>query len=155
MTEQLPCFRSLALGKIPEPDYADVCLATLPEGAGPDPREWAERVFSIESMPRWVAGALRLRQALVPLIGIPKAPPNTFTVSEQSGEEALIFVRDRHLDFAVAVGVDPVTRLIRVTTAVELKGWRGKLYFGVVRPVHPLVVDSMLRKATRKKASSG
>jgi len=155
MTEQLPCFRSLALGKIPEPDYADVCLATLPEGAGPDPREWAERVFSIESMPRWVAGALRLRQALVPLIGIPKAPQNTFTVSEQSGEEALIFVRDRHLDFAVAVGVDPVTRLIRVTTAVELKGWRGKLYFGVVRPVHPLVVDSMLRKATRKKPSSG
>ncbi|MET4622087.1 hypothetical protein ABIE18_003556 [Arthrobacter sp. 2762] len=155
MTEQLPCFRSLALRKIPEPDYADVCLATLPEGAGTDPREWAERVFSIESMPRWVAWAMGLRQAIVPLIGIPKAPKNTFTVSEQSGEEALIFVRDRHLDFAVAVGVDPVTRLIRVTTAVELKGWRGKLYFGVVRPAHPLVVDSMLRKATGKKPSSG
>src|SRR4029453_6684082 len=155
MTEQLPCFRSLALRKIPEPDYADVCLATLPEGAGTDPREWAERVFSIESMPRWVAWAMGLRQAIVPLIGIPKAPKNTFTVSEQSGEEALIFVRDRHLDFAVAVGVDPVTRLIRVTTAVELKGWRGKLYFGVVRPVNPLVWDSMLRKATGKNPSSG
>ena len=92
-----------------------------------------------------------LRQALVPLIGIPRAPKNTFTVSEQSGEEALIFVRDRHLDFAVAVGIDAVTRLIRVTTAVELKGWRGKLYFSVVRPVHPIVVDSMLKKATRSK----
>ena len=151
MTE-LPCFRSLALREIPRPDYADVCLATLPEGAGTDPTEWAQRLFSMESMPRWVAGAMGLRQALVPLVGIPKAPEDTFTVSEQSGEEALIFVRDKHLDFAAAVGVDPVSRIIRVTTAVVLKGWRGKLYFGVVRPVHPIVVNAMLKRATRPKA---
>ncbi len=151
MTEEAPCFRSLAFREIPKPDYADVCLATLPDGAGTDPSEWAERLFSLESMPRWVAGALGLRQALVPLIGIPKAPQDTFTVTDQSGEEALIFVRDKHLNFAAAVGVDPVSRLIRVTTAVELKGWRGKLYFGVVRPVHPIVVNSMLKKATRSK----
>lgn len=151
MTEEAPCFRSLAFREIPKPDYADVCLATLPDGAGTDPSEWAERLFSLESMPRWVAGALGLRQALVPLIGIPKAPQDTFTVTDQSGEEALIFVRDKHLNFAAAVGVDPVSRLIRVTTAVELKGWRGKLYFGVVRPIHPIVVNSMLKKATRSK----
>ncbi|MGR0160150.1 DUF2867 domain-containing protein [Paenarthrobacter nitroguajacolicus] len=151
MTEQAPCFHSLALREIPKPDYADVCLAALPDGAGTNPTEWAERLFSLESMPRWVAGAMGLRQALVPLIGIPKAPQDTFNVTEQSGEEALIFVRDRHLNFAAAVGVDPVSRLIRVTTAVELKGWRGKLYFGVVRPVHPIVVNSMLKKATRSK----
>ncbi|MFK0002442.1 DUF2867 domain-containing protein [Paenarthrobacter sp. NPDC090520] len=148
MTE-LPCFRSLALSKIPAPDYADVCLAALPDGAGTDPTEWAERLFALESMPRWVAGAMRLRQALVPLIGIPKAPKDTFKVSEQSGEEALIYVQDKHLNFAAAVGVDPVRRLMRVTTAVELKGWRGKLYFGIVRAVHPIVVNSMLKKATR------
>ncbi|SDW78854.1 Protein of unknown function [Arthrobacter sp. cf158] len=149
MSNHVPCFHSLAFGEIPKPDYADVCLAILPEGAGTDPTEWAERLFSLESMPRWVAGAMGLRQALVPLIGIPKAPRDTFKVTAQSGEEALIFVRDKHLNFAAAVGVDPVSRLIRVTTAVELKGWRGKLYFAVVRPVHPMVVNAMLKKATR------
>lgn len=153
MTNQAPCFHSLAFREIPRPDYADVCLATLPNGAGTDPTEWAERLFSLESMPRWVAGAMGLRQALVPLIGIPRASQDTFKVTDQSGEEALIFVRDKHLNFAAAVGVDPVSRLIRVTTAVELKGWRGRLYFGVVRPVHPIVVNSMLKKATRSKPS--
>ncbi|MGY4541924.1 hypothetical protein ACVWY0_001837 [Arthrobacter sp. UYNi723] len=152
MTEQTPCFRSLALREIPEPDYADVCLATLPAGASTDPAEWAQRLFSMESMPRWISGAMRLRQALVPLIGIPRAPRDVFTVTEQSGEEALIFIRDRHLDCAIAVGVDPVNRILRVTTAVELKGWRGRLYFGVVRPLHPIVVDSMLKRHTHPKA---
>jgi hypothetical protein len=153
MTEQLPCFRSLALREIPRPDYADVCLATLAAGAGTDPAEWARLLFSMESMPRWVSGAMRLRQAFLPLIGIPKAPRDTFTVREQSGEEALIFIRDRHLDCAIAVGVDPVSRIIRVTTAVELKGWRGRLYFGVVRPVHSMVVDSMLKRHTRSRST--
>ncbi|MET3904268.1 DUF2867 domain-containing protein [Paenarthrobacter sp. 4246] len=151
MTEQAPCFHSLAFREIPTPDYADVCLAVLPKGASTDPTEWAERLFSLNSMPRWVAGAMGLRQALVPLIGVPKAPRDTFNVTDQAGEEALIFVRDKHLNFAAAVGVDPVSQLIRVTTAVELKGWRGKLYFAVVRPVHPIVVNAMLKKATHSK----
>lgn len=150
-TQPAPCFHSLAFREIPKPDYADVCLATLPDDADTDPGEWAERLFSLESMPRWVSAAMGLRQALVPVIGIPKAPQDTFKVTDQIGEEALIFVRDKHLNFAAAVGVDPVSRLIRVTTAVELKGWRGKLYFAVVRPVHPIVVNAMLKKATRSK----
>ncbi|UKA49158.1 DUF2867 domain-containing protein [Arthrobacter sp. FW305-123] len=156
-TQPAPCFHSLAFREIPKPDYADVCLATLPDSAGTDagtdtdPTEWAERLFSLDSMPRWVSAAMGLRQALVPLIGVPKAPRDTFKVTDQSGEEALIYVRDKHLNFAAAVGVDPVSRLIRVTTAVELKGWRGKLYFAVVQPVHPLVVNAMLKKATRSK----
>ncbi|MFJ4030194.1 DUF2867 domain-containing protein [Paenarthrobacter sp. NPDC089989] len=119
MTE-LPCFRSLALREIPKPDYADVCLATLPEGSDTDPTLWANRLFALESMPKWVAGALMLRQALVPLIGVPKAPRNTFAVSDRQGDEALIYFPDKHLDFAVGVGVDAASRIIRVTTAVEL-----------------------------------
>lgn len=145
MTE-LPCFRSLALREIPKPDYADVCLATLPEGSDTDPTLWANRLFSLGSMPRWVAAALMLRQVLVPLIGVPQTPRNTFAVTDQQGDEALIYFQDKHLDFAVGVGVDSVSRIIRVTTAVELKGWRGKLYFGVVRPLHPMVVNSMLKR---------
>ena len=78
---------------------------------GRTPGNGAGRLFSLESMPRWVAAAMGLRQALVPLIGIPKASQDTFKVTDQSGEEALIYVRDKHLNFAAAVGVDPVSRL--------------------------------------------
>jgi hypothetical protein len=84
MAEQVPCFRSLAFREIPTPDYADVCLAVLPDGASTEPAEWAERLFSLESMPRWVAAAMGLRQALVPLIGVPKAPRDTLRVTDQS-----------------------------------------------------------------------
>ncbi len=84
MAEQVPCFRSLAFREIPTPDYADVCLAVLPDGASTEPAEWAERLFPLESMPRWVAAAMGLRQALVPLIGVPKAPRDTFRVTDQS-----------------------------------------------------------------------
>jgi hypothetical protein len=149
----VPVFRSMALESIPVPDYADVIVLPVPAGQRDwptDPKVWAEALFSLKSMPGWVIALMGLRQALVGLVGIRRAPANVFAVAEVRGEEALISTDDRHLDFRCGVAYDAGAGLLRVTTTVHLKGWRGRLYFASVRPLHPLVVRAMMARAIRR-----
>lgn len=146
----IPGFWSMAFDDIAQPDFADVSIAVLPQGAPTDPDVWAECIFSIRTMPRWIVLALGVRQLLVPLIGVSRAPRDTFAVRHVKNDEALLSFDDRHLDFRVGVGVDSATRLIRVVTVVRLKGWRGRVYFAPVRLVHPVVVRAMLKRALRE-----
>lgn len=150
-----PTFTSIAFDDIPAPDYADVIIVVQPEGSQTDPAAWARSIFSSASMPTWVKAAMGIRQLLVPLIGVPRASRNIFVVRKVCGEEALIAANDRHLDFRCAVGVDSERRLVRVTTAVAFKGWRGRAYFWPVRIVHPAVVHAMLTRAQRRMVSTG
>jgi hypothetical protein len=140
---------SIALRDIPCPDYADAIIAPLSAHAPLDPEVWARTLFSRGSMPAWVVGAMLLRQVVVRLVGIPPAARNVFDVRERQGDEALIASDDKHLDFRCAVSIDSGKRLVRVTTAVRLHGWRGRLYFAPVRLVHPIVVSAMIRGANR------
>lgn len=147
VTPNLPVFRSLALQSMPTPNYADVIVLPVPDGAPADPRVWAEELFSLHAMPGWVTALMGLRQVLVGLVGIPrKAPADVFDVAEVRGEEALISSDERHLDFRCGVAYDAGARLLRVTTVVRLKGWRGRLYFAPVRVLHPLVVHAMMSR---------
>lgn len=149
MPPTLPSFASLAIAQIPDPDYADMSIAVLPAHASADPEAWARSLFSLRTMPKWVLLALGLRQLLAPLIGIPRAPADVFRVREVRGDEALIAFQDRHLDFAVGVGVDELRNIVRVVTTVRIKNWRGRLYFAPVRLAHPIVVRSMLKRSRR------
>jgi hypothetical protein len=145
-----PALTSLALRDIPAPDFADVTLVPVPPGAPEDPAVWAAEIFSLRSGPRWIVALLALRQLVVGAIGVQRADPTVFKVREVVGEEALVGSDDRHLDFRAAVGLDPVARLVRVTTTVRLHGWRGRVYFAPVRLLHPPVVLSMTRAAVRR-----
>jgi hypothetical protein len=140
---------SLAFRDLPAPDFADAAFVVLPHGATTDPAVWARALFDSRSAPAWVAAIMGLRELLVPLLGIPRAPAGAFAVKEVTGGEAVLGIDDRHLDFRVGVGVDVDEGLVRVVTAVRLKGRRGRMYFGPVRLVHPWVVQSMLRRASR------
>jgi len=154
-SDEAPAFRSLALDEVPRPDHLDVIGVPLPEGASTDPALWTRTIFSIESTPIWVRLAFGLRQLLVPLIGVRPGDPDTaFAVTRVVGEEALVEASDRHLDFAAGVGVDAERGLVRLTTAVRLHGWRGRLYFAPVALVHPAVVRSMMRRAARRLTPS-
>ncbi|MFT4263967.1 MAG: DUF2867 domain-containing protein [Nocardioides sp.] len=143
--DEAPAFRSVALRDLPLPDYVDLIAVPRPPGSTPDPATWARTIFGRETMPGVVKGLFGVRQALAPLIGVPTDPDDPFAVREVVGEEALLSYDDRHLDFRCGIGVGD--DLVRVTTAVRLHGWRGRVYFGVVRPAHPLVVTAMLRRA--------
>jgi hypothetical protein len=149
---------SLALRDF-SPDFADTAIAALPAGAPTDPAQWARTVFGLRSMPAWVRAALAVRQVLAPLIGVARAPRDTFAVDEvrsdpAGGGEALVSTDDTHLDFRCGVAVDTAAGLVRVTTSVRLHNRRGRLYFLPVRVLHPIVVDSMLRRAVRTLAAA-
>lgn len=140
---------SIALRDIPIPDYADASIVPIKGGHSVDPAAWARRIFSERGMPFWVKAALGLRQLVVPLIGVPRAPRNVFKIREQSDDEVLLAFDDAHLDFRCGVAVDERARLLRVTTTVRFNGMRGRLYFWPVRLAHPVVVRSMIRAAAR------
>lgn len=144
-TASAPALVSLVLEEMPQPDWADVVIERLPDGAPVDPEVWARAVFDMRSLPSWVTGLMTLRQLLVPLIGVTPGRQSVFEVRRVHGEEALIRADDRHLDFCAAVGVDAVNRTVRVTTAVQLHGWRGRVLrprLGAARPCHPLDAES-------------
>ena len=134
---------SSALTEMPVPDFADVVVVALPSGLGPlvaDPARWARAIFSPAAAPVWVKALFALRGGLVGLIGVRCAPSDGFEVAEVAGGEALIRADDRHLAFRCGVAVDHERRLLRVTTAVRLHGWRGRCCFapglGAARTPH-------------------
>lgn len=127
----------------------------LPGGAPTDPGLWARHVFSAQAMPRWVLVLLGIRQVAVRLVGIPPAQDDVFRVAEVAGQEALIATSDAHLDFWAAVGVDPDAQRLSLTTVVKLHNVRGRLYWAVVRLLHPLVVAGMLRRAVARPPRPG
>jgi hypothetical protein len=140
---------SIALRDIPAPDYADASIVPIAPGESVDPAAWARRIFSFSHVPLWVKAAMGLRQLVVPVIGVRKAPRDVFRIREHGDDEVLIAYDDTHLDFRCGVAVDEAARLLRVTTTVRFHGMRGRLYFWPVRLAHPVVVRSMIRSAAR------
>jgi len=130
-------------------DFADVHLVPIPPSAPDDPAWWATRIFDTTSLPG-VAALLKVRQAVVGLIGIERESDNVFAVHEVVGGEALILREASHLDFRVGVAV--TDGVLRVTTAVTLHGWRGRLYWSVTRLFHGPLTEAMMRRAARQVA---
>jgi hypothetical protein len=149
-----PSFWSLALRDIPRPDFADVQVFPLPPGAPDDPAWWARAAFDMSSAPLAVRALMSLRQGLVRLIGLEPSPRDVFDVDEVHADEALIAQDERHLDFRAGIGVDRTHRLLRVTTTVRQHGWRGRVYFGPVSLLHPVIVRVTVLRAIRR-ASRG
>ena len=150
----VPASRSIALERIPEPDYVSVLLETVPAGAPLDPAVWARAIFAVDHAPAWVHALFALRQRLVGLIGVERSAPDVLHVREVVGDKALVRAEERHLDFAAAIGVDADQRLVRLTTTVRLKGWRGLLYFAPVRLLHTPVTRAMVRRAAQHLATT-
>ena len=148
-----PGFVSMAFDDIPRPDFADVAVVFVPGTAAlhDDPAWWVRQVFDVRPVP-WVAGLFALRQALVGLIGVSRGSGSSFDVRSVRGDEALVGTDENHLDFRAAVAVDHERRLLRVTTAVRLHGWRGRLYFAPVRLLHAPIVQAMTSRAACRAA---
>lgn len=149
-----PAFSSLAIGE-GRFDHGDVVFLQIPRHVTVDPREWAETLFSRSAIPLPVQALFGVRMIFAALLGLRPMPSHVFDVREVSGDEALMSFDDDHLDFRCGVGVDADTRVVRVTTVVRLHGWRGRLYFAPVSLLHPLILQSMLRRTRRALSAAG
>jgi hypothetical protein len=156
----------LAAARFPCVDYADAYAVSLPPGVSA--RTFAEAVLA--SSPRWVAGLMALRNAIVRPLGLIATRPalehaaangggariGIFPVLAEAGDEVLLGLDDRHLDFRLSARVlaDGRERLGVVATLVGFHGALGRAYFVAVRPAHRLIVPAMLRAGARRLAAA-
>ena len=141
---------SVAYQVMPWPDWAATTTVTVTDGSARDAAGWAETIFAVQSVPLWVRTLFGAREVVAQLLRIPPGRPGMLAVREVRDGEALIDTDDQHLRFVAGVRADD--RLLHVTTAVQLKGWRGQLYFLPVRFLHDQITRSMMAAAARRSA---
>jgi hypothetical protein len=142
---------------LPRVDWTDAHAVACRPGLPTDPQVWADAVF--RDPPRWVLGLLGLREALVGLVGIARGGSSSFdtvarredaVAGEVAEREVLLGTDERHLDFRASVLREP-GRVV-LSTVVRLHNARGRAYFALVKPVHPVIVRAMLTRAARRLA---
>ena len=139
---------SVAYQLMPRPDWAATTTVAVARGPARDPGEWARAIFSVGSVPGWIKVLFGAREVVARLLRIPPGQASMLAVREVRDGEALIDTDDRHLRFVA--GVRAEGQLLHVTTAVQLKGWRGQLYFLPVRFLHDQITRSMMVAAVRR-----
>jgi uncharacterized protein DUF2867 len=137
-------------GALPRVDFADASAVAVRPGAPDDPQVWADAVF--RDPPAWVAALMGLRQTLVGLVGIRPSGASAFDTRARTADEVLLGADDAHLDFRASVRREP-DRVV-LSTVVRLRNRRGRLYFALVRPLHPVIVRGMLARAARRLSRS-
>ncbi|MCZ0991551.1 DUF2867 domain-containing protein [Streptomyces diastatochromogenes] len=73
-----------------------------------------------------------------------------FPVVGREGGEVLLGEDAGHLDFRASIHVDD--RQVTLSTVVRIHNWRGRLYWAVVKRVHPFMARTMLRRIHRRLA---
>lgn len=135
---------------LPRVDFTDAWQLPRHPAMPADPAIWAAEVLR---PPASVRALMAVRQAVVGLVGIKRAPGGTggaFPETARDEEEIVLGMDDDHLDFRLAVLT--AGGAVTLTTVVTLHNRRGRLYFAVVRRLHPMVVRAMLRRAHRQLA---
>ncbi|MEU0005749.1 DUF2867 domain-containing protein [Streptomyces sp. NPDC006314] len=90
--------------------------------------------------------------------GMPRDPESwrgvlrgaSFPVVGREGGEVLLGEDAGHLDFRASILVDD--RQVTLSTVVRIHNWRGRLYWAVVKRVHPFMARTMLRRIHRRLA---
>ncbi len=138
---------SLALRDIPVPDYCDVVIVPTRGVDEPDPRVWAEAIFSHENTPLSQRGLRALRDEAVRLFDMVPPPAKEYVTDEVRGSEALIVDDDENLRVRIGVALLPGGQLLQVTTAVAFLSVRGRLAFAPRRLLHATAVNTLARRA--------
>ncbi|SRR6266536_4671796 len=144
---------SAAFDVVPRPDWASTTTVAIPSDLTRDPLVWARAIFNRNSVPPWAKALFVVREVLVRLLRITPGNPQMLAVDRVVGDEALIDTDDVHLHFAAGVRAD--AGFVHVTTAVALKGRRGRLYFAPVRLLHDAVTRAMINRAVGELTRAG
>lgn len=171
---------SLIARVFPRIDYADAFSSPLrAPGASLDD---AFKAF-FRSAPAWLMGLMDLRDRAARIIGLktsqggsaanreralkemriePGVSVGIFHIHGRSGNEVLAGEDDKHLDFRASVLLGETrpdgTRELAVATVVRIHNLLGRVYFGVVRPIHrfivPVMIKAMVRNLERDAANA-
>lgn len=118
--------------------------------------------------PKWVDVLFKLRNKAAALVGlkttIPEDYNENFTIGGYvaffkifaiSDNQVILGVDDTHLNFrAVIKKMESDTYNIKVITIVEFNNRMGKIYMGIIKPFHRIVVKRMVKNAYRSVAEN-
>lgn len=114
---------------------------------------------TIGSMPVWARGLLWVRNALLTPFAIksdglndaqsPADCVDIFPVLEETKDQIVLGLDDKHLDFRIVVERRDTKQgyRLRVTTLVKRHNAFGRLYIAIITPFHRLIVRSVLKNA--------
>ncbi|MDR1385686.1 MAG: DUF2867 domain-containing protein [Planctomycetaceae bacterium] len=97
-------------------------------------------------LPKWANGLLSLRNLITKPFGLKTEWGTVFPIIDQNGNEVLMGVDDKHLNFRVSVLIDRERSHICITTAVHYNNRWGKMYFLIIKPFHRIIVHSMIKR---------
>jgi hypothetical protein len=146
-------------------DYWDAYQAVMAEAF---PTALHAYLAVMAQTPRWADACLAVRNAVVRPFGLKDVgraaavPPASdaatlrpgervgiFTIRSVCEREAVLEVRDTHLDVLLSVYKhDGDAARVTVSTLVFQHNWLGRLYMLPVAPLHRIIVRSTLSKAT-------
>jgi hypothetical protein len=145
--------RSMSLAALDAHDYADSFQVIVDSELPSDPTYWTEKL--LQDVPPLVARMMAARNAAMKPLGLrvsgdPGALP--FPKLDETEEEVLVGLDDKHLNFRASIRVEPHGTMQAVTfeTVVKFNGITGRLYFLPVKPMHKyVVIPRMLEHAAR------
>ena len=156
---------------LPRIDYADVFQIVLADGPAVTPRDAMVTFF--QSFPRSFVALLLLRERLAALAGLKTAGRRSyaehlqeldafrgevgerialFEVLDRSDTELMTGADDRHLDFRLSFVALP-GGAVQLATVVKINNALGKVYFGLVRPIHRYYMRHVMRNMARRLSS--
>lgn len=119
--------------------------------------------------PRWIDHLMRLRNAIVSVVGIKDLgtlsavqdiDTDNITVGERVGiftlianeqDKVMLSDKDKHLDVVVTLEIDRNNHQIALTTAVSVHNLLGRLYLLPVIPAHKVIVPALLNAYANSK----
>lgn len=144
---------------------ADAFAIRLPPNGSNDPEVLARFLFAHQ--PAWVAGLMRVRDAVVACFGLKTGRQlaalaadaqagrvGIFRIYASSATEIVLGEDDRHLDFRVSVlysggPARGTCARMTVSTVVHCHNLPGRAYILAIAPFHRMVVKASLRRAAR------
>ncbi len=146
-------------------NLADAYAVRLPIGTSTDPELLARFIFAQQSP--WISRLMRVRDALVAGFGLKTSVQlmkaddlakahriGLFKIYSTSAHEIILGEDDEHLDFRLSLlyqvrpSVVSAPHLI-LSTVVHCHNRLGRAYIFIIAPFHRLIVQSMLRRASR------
>lgn len=147
-----------------QPDYSDMLIVS----SGKELNKFV--LDMIGYMPGWLRTVYRIRGAFASLLGLehdnslscgpvandrsslyPGGNVRFFnSISYEQGIQWIGEVPDKHLDAWLSVELSKSTEgqnEFRVITTVKFKNYRGRFYFGVIKPAHRFIVRKMAEYA--------
>ena len=143
---------------LPGAQFADAYALSV-SGQTLDAMKAAGLAFA--SAPEWINALLRLRNAVVSIVGLKAGEKSVkpfqektgiFPVLARSPNRVVLGLDDKHLDFRLLVDVKDIgggAQTVTASTLVRTHNAFGRMYLACVKPFHRIIVPAMLRQLNR------